>query len=103
MSYAKQKFRNLLRILSRNIGTLSDRILMAFMEVLPCRKQDYPSPEFYEEFAHLRSEVTTEPWDRRCLNETIGKMTQAQRERMRDRLLDLAQRLEQSTGLGESA
>ena len=30
-------------------------------------------------------------------------MTKAQLESMRDRLLDLAQRLEQSTGLGASA
>lgn len=96
MSYAQEKFGNLPRILNRNKGTLEQRLNEAFIEVLPCQRKDFPNAEHHEEFEGLRAEATTEPGETGRLPKTIAKMTQVQRESMRDRLLDLARRVELS-------
>ena len=94
MSYSQEKFGNLPRILNRNKGTLEQRLNEAFIEVLPCQKQDFPDPGHYEEFEGLRAEATTEPGEHSRLPKTIAKWTKTQQESMRDRLLDLARRVE---------
>jgi len=93
MSYAKEKFGQLPRILNENKGTTLQRVYTAFLEVLECKAVDFPTKALSAEFNRLRAEASTVPGDHGRIQSTLATWTNPHLESMRQRLLALAARI----------
>jgi hypothetical protein len=93
MSYAKEKFSHLPRILSENKGTIRQRVYTAFLEVLECKDVDFPTKELCAEFSRLRGEASTVHGDHGRIQSTLATWTDPQLDSMKQQLLALAARI----------
>lgn len=95
MSYAKEKWGNLRRILNKGPGSIRERLEKALYEVGPPVERDgYPSPALFQAFSRLYEEVVslgTGPHSR--IREGLGKMSDDALADLKRRMIALADQI----------
>lgn len=95
MSYAKEKWGNLRRILNRGPGTPRARLEKALYEVCPPIESDgYPSPALFQAFVRLHQEVVslaTGPHSQ--IREGLSKMSDDAVDDLKRRMIALADQI----------
>jgi len=92
MKLANEGYRRFPQILN-GPGTLEQRLINGFAEVIPYSARSYPTPALHQAFVRLHAEATRNSGPTGALKATIAKMDETERESMKQSLLTLAARV----------